>query len=169
MRCCWGHVEVDTSIHFLFPTHSPHLGCSLFELDLHGLHTGEALAALERRLALLQSVVHDAAMQPQDGPARGQNLAASEGKGAAQSRTQAGGVAEPLRVVTAAAPLVKGRAQLRVIVGRGTHSSGGEASLPRAVEGRLTQLGYRYVRGTGALDVQLWRPYSGSAAAARDM
>ena len=45
------------------------------------------------------------------------------------------------------APLLAGRRVLRVIVGKGLHSSGGEASLPRVVEAWLLEQGYRWEGG----------------------
>lgn len=47
------------------------------------------------------------------------------------------------------------RQELRVIVGKGLHSSGGEASLPRVVEQWLLQRGYKYVWREGFINVQL--------------
>lgn len=47
------------------------------------------------------------------------------------------------------------RQELRVIVGKGLHSSGGEASLPRVVEQWLLQHGYRYIWRGGCMGVQL--------------
>lgn len=47
--------------------------------------------------------------------------------------------------------------QLRVIVGKGNNSSGGEASLPRAVEQWLADAQYKYVMRPGAIDVKLKR------------
>lgn len=133
--------------------------CSLFQLDLHGLHATEAVAALDRRLELLQSVLQDAALQAQPSQRGGR------GGAAAAAQQQQG----PLRPAGSAALGVLpagGRWELRVVVGRGAHSSGGEASIPRAVEGRLAALGYRFERRTGALDVQLRRAAGLRAAAA---
>jgi DNA-nicking Smr family endonuclease len=47
------------------------------------------------------------------------------------------------------------RQELRVIVGKGLHSSGGEASLPRVVEQWLQQHKYRYLHRGGCIGVQL--------------
>ncbi|KAK9817071.1 hypothetical protein WJX72_009044 [[Myrmecia] bisecta] len=47
---------------------------------------------------------------------------------------------------------------LRVIVGRGNHSSEGEASLPRVVASYLTGANYRFNVKGGALDITLKRP-----------
>lgn len=55
--------------------------------------------------------------------------------------------------------------QLRVIVGRGVHSSEGEASLPRVVETHLAAGGYRSQRRGGAIDVPLRGPAALRAAA----
>jgi hypothetical protein len=46
---------------------------------------------------------------------------------------------------------------LTVIVGRGLHSSEGEASVPRAVEGWLLEHRYRYRSGVGVLHVHVKR------------
>ncbi|KAL4436811.1 hypothetical protein ABPG75_003950 [Micractinium tetrahymenae] len=100
-------------------------GNSLLELDLHGLHATEAVAALQRRLHLLHSLLADPA--------------------------------------TAAA--LPGRPALRVVVGRGAHSSGGEASIPRVVESHLRGAGLRFSPRLGALDVQLRTPAALSSGA----
>lgn len=60
--------------------------------------------------------------------------------------------AVPLHVRQAAS-----RQELRVIVGRGNNSSGGEASLPRVVEQWLGEQKYKFVVRSGALDVKLKR------------
>ena len=46
-------------------------------------------------------------------------------------------------------------AKLRVIVGRGNNSSGGEASLPRVVESHLLQRNMNYITGQGVITVYL--------------
>lgn len=46
-------------------------------------------------------------------------------------------------------------AKLRVIVGRGNNSSGGEASLPRVVESHLLQRNMNYISGQGVITVYL--------------
>jgi hypothetical protein len=107
--------------------------CSLFEIDLHGLHAQEATAALDRRLALLHSLLAD--------PAAAAAVAGSSSGGA-------GSRGPPPR-------------HLRVVVGRGVHSSGGEASLPRVVEGHLRAAGRRFQQRAGALDVALPRAPAG--------
>jgi hypothetical protein len=96
--------------------------CSLFELDLHGLHAAEATAALDRRLHLLHGLLADPATAA---------AAGAPGAGHGGGRT------------------------LRVVVGRGAHSSGGEASLPRVVGAHLRAVGLRFCTRVGALDVQL--------------
>lgn len=45
--------------------------------------------------------------------------------------------------------------KLRVIVGRGNNSSGGEASLPRVVESHLLQRNMNYITGQGVIAVYL--------------
>lgn len=82
---------------------------------------------------------------------------------------QPGGKPETLGAAGAQQPRAQQRRELRVIVGRGTHSAGGEASLPRAVEAFLADQGYRCHWRAGALDVQLrrrWEAASGGGAAA---
>lgn len=108
------------------PPACPPPPCSLLQLDLHGLHAAEAVAALQRRIDLLHTLLADPA--------------------------------------TAAA--LAGRPALRVVVGRGAHSSGGEASIPRVVESHLRGAGLRFTPRLGALDVHLRTPagLSGSAA-----
>lgn len=113
---------------------------SLLELDLHGLHAQEATAAVDRRLQLLHSLLADPATA----------LALSSGA--------AGG--------SAAAPR-SSRPTLRVVVGKGLHSSGGEASIPRVVESHLAAAGMKYTARGGAIDVQLHvTPGTAAAAAA---
>ena len=46
-------------------------------------------------------------------------------------------------------------AKLRVIVGRGNNSSGGEASLPRVIESHLLQRNMNYITGQGVITVYL--------------
>lgn len=47
------------------------------------------------------------------------------------------------------------RRELRVVVGRGRHSSGGEASLPRAVQSSLLAAGLRHQHRGGSFLVFL--------------
>lgn len=72
---------------------------SLFEIDLHGLHADEAVAALDRRLQLLHSMLADpassAAAAASGAPAGRQRLRAVVGRGAQSS----GGEATVPRVV----------------------------------------------------------------------
>jgi hypothetical protein len=52
------------------------------------------------------------------------------------------------------------RQSLRVIVGRGIHSSGGQPTLPRVVAVALDAAGYTFIDRDGALTVELkhsWR------------
>ncbi|KAK9846019.1 hypothetical protein WJX81_008534 [Elliptochloris bilobata] len=91
-------------------------GLAADTLDLHGLHIGEALDALERRLALLEAV--------------------------------------PAAAAPGAVP-----AELRVVVGRGRHSSGGEAALARVVDNHLAAGGRQHRRTGGSVLVRL-RPAS---------
>lgn len=116
----------------LLRSHTHPAPCSLFELDLHGLHAQEATAALDRRLALLHGLLAEPA------------TAAAAAAGAPASRPRAG-------------------LQLRVVVGRGAHSSAGEARVPRVVENHLKAAGHRYQARVGAIDVQLRAPAALSA------
>ena len=45
--------------------------------------------------------------------------------------------------------------KLRVIVGRGNNSSGGEASLPRVIESHLLSRNMNYITGLGVITVYL--------------
>ena len=47
---------------------------------------------------------------------------------------------------------------LRLVVGRGIHSTGGEAILPRAVEGHLVRCRRRFTVQGGSIEVHLRRP-----------
>lgn len=78
-------------------------------------------------------------------------------------------LADPSTAAAAAAAGATGaaaRSRLRVVVGRGAHSSGGEASIPRAVENHLKATGLRYHQRLGAIDVQLRAPAALGAARA---
>lgn len=135
-----------------------------WELDLHGLHVREALSALQQRLELLDAVIADG-MLGQQGQL-GQQPAAASGPGRPGQQAQALGARQ--RVLAQLLLTEPGdiawqqqqaaaRQELRVIVGRGTHSANGEASLPAAVCAFLDEAGWRYVRRAGALDVKLRR------------
>ena len=100
------------------------------EIDLHGLHAREALEALRRRLELLLCG---------DGGGGGAAVAAAAGSGKQQQ------------------PLQPQQQLLRVIVGRGSHSRDGEASLPRVVSGWLEAEGLKHRLVGGAIEVALPR------------
>ena len=51
------------------------------------------------------------------------------------------------------------RQSLRVIVGRGIHSSGGQPTLPREVGVALDAAGYTFIDRDGALTVELKRTW----------
>ncbi|KAF8067268.1 hypothetical protein HT031_002315 [Scenedesmus sp. PABB004] len=115
----------------------------LLELDLHGLHAAEACAALAARLELLASLVEELAPPGGGGGAARQQalqqallLSAQPGQPHQQAAARRG---------------------LRVITGKGTHSSDGDASLPRAVAGWLSERGFCFEARGGALEVRLKR------------
>ena len=59
-------------------------------------------------------------------------------------------------------PLAERRGcRLRIITGRGLHSSGGESSLPRVVQAflddKVATCGWRYMKHLGAVEVSLGR------------
>ena len=127
------------------PAAPPHV-CSLFEIDLHGLHAAEAVAALERRLRLLADMAADlAGCTGGLGPVPAV-LDGARPPGSRQASAAAGGPPGPGGV-------------LRVVVGRGSHSRGGDASLPRVVERHLRERGFGLAARAGALDVLLGRRF----------
>lgn len=116
-----------------------------WELDLHGLHSKEALQALQQRLDLLHELLHDVMSLRSTGhasTASSVNLGLSK-NGSGQQLLESSHVSRLLA--------------LRVIVGKGNHSSGGEATLPRAVEHYLIDAQYKYVLRGGAIEVKLKR------------
>lgn len=140
-----------------------------WELDLHGLHVSEALQALQERVQLLQDIAGDvrkqmpAQQQPnhmqsaqhmkQHGtPTGGINSAAASSKKQAVLKSL---LLPENEVLSWEQQLAAMRQELRVIVGKGLHSSGGEASLPRVVEQWLMQHGYRYIWRGGCIGVSL--------------
>jgi hypothetical protein len=79
---------------------------------------------------------------------------------AGQAREDAAAVA-----AAKAAKLLASRGVLRVIVGKGLHSAGGEASLPRVVQGYLLKRGLRWAAGGcrsggGLREAGAWRQAS---------
>ncbi|GIL62000.1 hypothetical protein Vafri_16328 [Volvox africanus] len=161
---------------------------SEWELDLHGLHAAEAVEALARRIKALEhgsagaaAAVAAAATTPS--AAAGADLSGGGGGGSTRRQMQqkrrtvgshssavtaeaAVAVAAehkaPADVAAAAATaklLASGRV-LRVIVGKGLHSSGGEASLPRVVKNFLLDRGYRFIPRAGVIEVQLRRRFA---------
>ncbi|GLC33282.1 hypothetical protein PLESTB_000351100 [Pleodorina starrii] len=135
---------------------------SEWELDLHGLHVQEAIEALTKRIAALELVVATAAAAPK-APARQQQQRRRLPDGGAPAGASATAASPQRQQATDAAAIAKllvARRVLRVIVGKGLHSSGGEASLPRVVEGHLLERGYRFTRYAGVIEVQLRRHYA---------
>ncbi|GLI65623.1 hypothetical protein VaNZ11_009193 [Volvox africanus] len=163
---------------------------SEWELDLHGLHAAEAVEALARRIKALEegSALAAAAVAAAAAPVAtaGAELSGGGGGGGGgstkrrmqqQRRTvgsdgsavaaaaAAAATAEhkaPADVAAAAATaklLASGRV-LRVIVGKGLHSGGGEASLPRVVKNFLLDRGYRFIPRPGVIEVQLRRRFA---------
>jgi len=160
-------------------------GLSQFELDLHGLHATEAVEALDRRLVLffcamftLASGKHTAVYHMHLDhlaliiaclPAcdkmiwlhfECQVLSLSP----VQMQKESFGKASRtgLNRCLLRRLLCLGQLQhhsqaskLRVIVGRGNNSSGGEASLPRVVESHLLQRNMNYITGQGIITVYL--------------
>lgn len=141
--------------------------CLQWELDLHGLHVAEALQALHARVELLQEVAQDlkqqvtASANTLAAPAVDRQQPQSQqaiASGAGTSRKQAVLTSLLLpdeQVLSWEQQLAALRQELRVIVGKGLHSSGGEASLPRAVEQWLLQRRYKYIWRGGCIGVQL--------------
>lgn len=132
-----------------------------WELDLHGLHVREALSALQQRLQLLDEVITDMlGQQPAaSGPGRPAHQQPQQGAAALGARQR---VLEQLLLADPGDLAWRqqqqaSRQELRVIVGRGTHSANGEASLPAAVCAFLDSAGWKYVRRAGALDVKVRR------------
>ncbi|KAF6254442.1 hypothetical protein COO60DRAFT_321184 [Scenedesmus sp. NREL 46B-D3] len=161
------HAAAALKIEVLHNMDSP---SGLWQLDLHGLHVGEALQALQQRLELLQGMVQDLTAHPQSAAAAAAAPSGPEGEedhltGSSAAATTSSSSSrkhalmqllltedQPLHVRQAAL-----RQQLRVIVGKGKHSSAGEASLPRAVEQWLGDALYKYAVRPGAIDVKLKR------------
>lgn len=130
------------------------------------------MEALARRLQSLQTSVDASAAQASSrsklaaqGPAHqsqqpGSGQGAAElGRGRTAAASAAAGPPATSGPLTGAALLAKRRV-LRVIVGKGLHSAGGEASLPRVVEGYLLSNGYKYTPRAGQVEVQLRRNYA---------
>lgn len=130
-----------------------------WELDLHGLHVTEALQALAERVQLLSDISQDLRKQSAVQPAasRGSPAAGVAGFPAVGNTKQTvlTSLLLPGGDVTWGQQLAAMRQELRVIVGKGLHSSGGEASLPRVVEQWLLQRGYKYIWREGFINVQL--------------
>eukprot|EP00775_Hariotina_reticulata_P004766 gene4766-5016_t len=124
---------------------STNVNSGLWELDLHGLHSKEALQALQQRLDLLQELLLDVMSLRSTGhasTASSVNLELSK-IGSGQQLLESSHVSR--------------LPALRVIVGKGNHSSGGEATLPRAVEHYLIDAQYKYLLRGGAIEVKLKR------------
>lgn len=153
------------------------LPCLQWELDLHGLHVNEALQSLQERMQLLRDIAQDlrktAAVSAAAGSAPAQaSPAAAGGREHVRPAAPLHGAARPAGGSTTQAVLTSlllpaggvlpweqqlaaMRQELRVIVGKGLHSSGGEASLPRVVEQWLLRQGYKYIWREGTISVQL--------------
>lgn len=140
-----------------------------WELDLHGLHVSEAVQALAARLDLLQDVVHDlkqqAAAGPFDAAAAMSALAVTNESGGMDGARGSSRKQAVLSSLLLAADghehvpweqqCVVLRQELRVIVGKGHHSTNYEPSLPGAVEQYLQEHKYRYIHRGGCLGVLL--------------
>jgi DNA-nicking Smr family endonuclease len=114
-------------------------------LDLHGLHSKEALQALQQRLDLLQELLLDVMNVRSSGNASSSSIIdpGLSGFGSGQQLLEFQRLSR--------LPV------LRVIVGKGNHSTGGEATLPRAVEHYLIDAQYKHVLRGGAIEVKLKR------------
>ena len=135
------------------------LFCPLqWKLDLHGLHISEAIAAVEKRLTELANIdlgaVHQLAPPQNINQATG-TYNNTRSNMAHQQQQQRQNVLHPAgqSMRNGNASWVKQR--LSVVVGRGVHSSEGEASLPRSVEAWLLDHGYRFKSGFGSIEVSL--------------
>lgn len=145
-----------------------------WELDLHGLHVNEALAALRDRVQLLQDISNDLRKQmsaqqqlqheprsqvhkqaPAGTPGFRGLVAATSGASSTKQAVLTSLLLPTDSVLSWEQQLSAMRQELRVIVGKGLHSSGGEASLPRVVEQWLLQHGHRYVWRGGCIGVKL--------------
>lgn len=144
-----------------------------WELDLHGLHVAEALSALQARVQLLKELAQDIKRQQLPAAPSASSIAVASTPDNTSARQGAGVAAGRAPVTSRQAVLTSLllqddhigltweqqlaalRQELRVIVGKGLHSAGGEASLPRVVEQWLLQHGYRYIWRGGCIGVQL--------------
>lgn len=127
---------------------------------------------LRQQLAVQQYAQHNQQQQSQLSPLQQQHKASSM-VGTTRGQIPAAGISSPAAagnkkqavltsllfpdggVLSWEQQLSAMRQELRVIVGKGLHSSGGEASLPRVVEQWLLQHGYRYIWRGGCIGVQL--------------
>lgn len=155
-----------------------HTGATQWELDLHGLHVSEALQSLQERVQLLRDIAQDlrktaaaAGVAAAPSPAQPPPAAAAPGRRRPHAAPlqgcvrPAGGSTKQAVLTSLLLPddsvlsweqqLAAMRQELRVIVGKGLHSSGGEASLPRVVEQWLLRHGYKYIWREGCISVQL--------------
>lgn len=165
VACCRSEVRLQiatpSDLHSLCKSPLPACLCVClyilqWELDLHGLHVGEALTALQERVELLQDLAGDL---------RKQVYAAQHHQGVLGSSTVAGDTRRAVLtslflpdgqgVLSWEQQLAAMRQELRVIVGKGSHSRGGEASLPRVVEQWLLQHGFKHTWRGGCIGVQL--------------
>ncbi|GFR47264.1 hypothetical protein Agub_g8951 [Astrephomene gubernaculifera] len=138
---------------------------SEWQLDLHGLHADEALQALARRISALElgsAASSTAATARASAGGVGGNAAAGSSMAGTSSN-----ITNSNSDRSSSSRALASRRVLQVIVGRGLHSSGGEASLPRVVQAYLLQQGYKFTAArAGLVEVQLRQQYAVTAAAA---
>ena len=135
------------------------LFCALqLKLDLHGLHISEAISALEQRLTELAGIQLGAVHQLP--PLQNINQATgtynnTRSNMAHQQQQQRQNMLHPAGQSTRNGNASWVKQRLSVVVGRGLHSSQGEASLPRSVEAGLLDHGYRFKIGFGSIEVSV--------------
>lgn len=118
---------------------------TVWELDLHGLHAGEAVAALSQRLSEIETAlpIKTSSREPS-----ASSLLRTDRQSNSSSVFQSA-IATPQNyqqtnerpgLLTGGLPF---RPELKVVTGVGNHSRGG-VSLPRAIKGFLLQNGYKF-------------------------
>ena len=135
-----------------------------WRLDLHGLHADEAVQALKRRLQWLDSLLadqHGSVIYPVPHALQSLPLNSRSGEQNLLTRSLMGQHVNEKGVVTPGGSNPRhslGVRFLSVIVGRGHHSSFGEAVLPRTIATYLTQEGYTFLWREGTIDIPITLP-----------